>query len=299
MIQETINKLIQIKFFKILFFVFLFFIFSKTSFASSRIYFTVPADELAPSSEFVVSVMLDTTDPINAVDIELKYDPKIIKFLDFNNAGSIIDFWQSAPSITESGNIKLSGGILNGFNGKSGLVLKIYFKASSIGNDKISFIKKDIYLADGKGTLVTPETNPLILSIKNNVPKITLEAEQKEYKKDDTPPEILLTLVKNPKDNTSLIVFNVKDSESGVKSTQIRFKKWFSYSPWQDAVNPVLYPRGVWVIELKVENNASLESVGVLKIPTKIVFRFVLMLLFLILLVFFVISRYNKYKRLV
>jgi hypothetical protein len=126
-----------------------------------------------------------------------------------------------------------------------------------------------------------------------------LEAEQEEFKKDETPPDIVLTLVKNPKEDLSLIVFNAKDLESGIKETQIRFKKWFSFTPWISAQNPVLYPPGVWVVELKATNNAELENIETLKMPWKIWKKFLIILLPLIFLVFLSVSLYNKYKRIV
>jgi len=297
MIFNIKSKFKHNNFLKIIFIFLLFFTFSKISFASSKMYFTGPNGDIAPGGEFSVSLMVDTPDTMNAVDLEISYSTKNLKVLDFSNAGSIIDFWQSQPKDLGEGKIRLSGGVLSGFKGNAGLIIKIYFKALSSGQAKINFIEKSLYLADGLGTLSIPQTAQFDISIKDNAPMVNLNTEIEEYKKDTTPPNVVLTLVKNPRENSSLIVFNVTDKESGIKETQIGFKKWFSFSPWISAQNPVLYPSGAWVIELKVKNNAELESTQVLKMPWKIWKKFLMILLPIIFLVLLYISMYNKYKR--
>ena len=69
-------------------------------------------------------------------------------------------------------------------------------------------------------------------------PEIEAEFLMKEYEEDITPPEITMTLVASLEEGTDIVAFNAIDKESGIKSIQIRFKKWFSYSQWENASNP-------------------------------------------------------------
>ncbi|MBP9714933.1 MAG: hypothetical protein KBD52_00355 [Candidatus Pacebacteria bacterium] len=292
--KTQFNSLLKISFFIVL----LFFLFSKTSFAESNLYFTGPISPVAPSGEFVVEVKINAINIINAVDLNINYNPQKIEFLSFNSANSIIDFWQSEPYLIKDGEIKLSGGILGGFKGNKGTILKIYFKAVSVGNSDIIFTQKNVYLADGKGTADVSKSSALILPISENVPVVTLEKEKQELAKDTTPPIINLTTVKNPNENNNLIVFNVIDKESGVKETQIRYKKYFSFSPWVEAENPVVYERGVWQVELRAINNAELESINTIKMPMRLYGKFIFYFLIIIFIVLLIwkIFRYNKDK---
>jgi hypothetical protein len=285
-------------FVKISFFILLFLLFSKTSFAMSNLYFTGPSSSISPGGEFVVEVKLDATSKINALDLKINYNKNNLKLLNFNNANSIVDFWQSEPSLVKDGEIQISGGILSGYEGKAGNILKIYFKAISVGKSEISFTQKNVYLADGKGTADVSKSSATTLSIVENAKVVTLEKEKEELLKDTTPPVVSLTTVRNPNENNNLVVFNAIDKESGIKETQIRYKKYFSFSPWVEAQNPVVYEKGIWQIELRAVNNADLESINTIKMPMRLFSKFIfifLLIVFLVLLIWKVI-RYNKDK---
>lgn len=130
------------------------------------IYFLGPKTTVAPSSDFVVSVFLDTFDPINAFDLEIVYDKSKLEFLNSDNTGSVVSIWQTSPAILENGNIGFSGGILKAFSGTEGLLIKLSFKATTVGEPKISFAKSKIYVADGKGTEIVAPTGGFTLLVK-------------------------------------------------------------------------------------------------------------------------------------
>ena len=118
----------------------------------ARVYFQGPAVDIAPQSEFLVSVFLDATEPVNAFDLEIAYPADKFKFLSFDNTNSVVSLWQSSPVLLPKGNIRLSGGILQSFSGSGGLLVKISFRALNPEDAKLSFVKSNLYLADGKGT---------------------------------------------------------------------------------------------------------------------------------------------------
>ena len=62
------------------------------------LFFWIPVSVMAPQSEFIVSVLVDTTTSINAVDLQVLYPADKLEFLSFNDAQSIISFWQNRPA---------------------------------------------------------------------------------------------------------------------------------------------------------------------------------------------------------
>ncbi|OGI63784.1 hypothetical protein A2914_01250 [Candidatus Nomurabacteria bacterium RIFCSPLOWO2_01_FULL_41_21] len=235
--------------------------------AEGKVYFRTSTKEVSLNQEFSVDVMLNVDEPINAFLIEVDY-PKNVQFVSSDNSGSIVELWQNSPRIGENGNIVLSGGLFRAFKGNGGLVLKLIFKAISEGETKIIFNKSDLFLADGKGTVLRADTEPISLTIsKNAVSPLpasndSISDEINEIKLSDlTPPELELKLAKSPVEDVVLLSFNALDRESGIKSTEMRFKKWFKFSSWIKVGNPVKYPPGAWRVELKATNGAGLRSI--------------------------------------
>lgn len=118
----------------------------------SKIYFVGPSVAIAPESDFVVNVLLDATKPINALDLEIIYPKDKLEFLNSDNTDSIVNIWQTPPTLFSNGNIVLVGAILKSFLGENGLIIKLSFRALSTGDVPLSFAKSNIYIADGKGT---------------------------------------------------------------------------------------------------------------------------------------------------
>ncbi len=86
---------------------------------------------------FSVRVLLDTDQAANAYSVTLRYSEDLLKFDSFNDSRSIIDVWQNKSA--RSGEIKLSGGSLNPFNGQSGELITVNFKTLKSGGGRISF----------------------------------------------------------------------------------------------------------------------------------------------------------------
>ena len=149
---------------------FIFFASSVKVFAveNSKVYFSGPNFSIAPESEFLISVLLDAKDPINAFDLEIIYPPDKLKFLGFDNTNSIVDIWQAPPSVLPNGNLKLSGGIIKAFSGNVGLIIKLSFQALNPSESSISFVKSNLYIADGKGTEVKTNPETFSVSVKEN-----------------------------------------------------------------------------------------------------------------------------------
>jgi hypothetical protein len=122
----------------------------------TKIYLGGPSAPVAPLSSIMVDVYLDSTQPINAFDIEVTYQKDKLEFLAPDNTGSIVDIWQRKPAVETPGKVRFAGGILKGFKGTGGLLIKLSFKVLDTGlaadTFQLSFDKGDLYIADGKGT---------------------------------------------------------------------------------------------------------------------------------------------------
>ena len=157
---------------KLILFILLFTFFSTSQNAftmeNSKVYFSGPNFSIAPESEFLISILLDAKDPINAFDLEIAYPPDKLKFLSFDNMNSIVDIWQAPPSVLPNGNLKLSGGIIKAFNGNTGLIIKLSFQALNPSESQLSFVKSNLYIADGKGTEVKTNPETFSISVKEN-----------------------------------------------------------------------------------------------------------------------------------
>lgn len=171
-------------------------VFGQTT--QTKILFKGPTTTIAPQSEFPVSILISSKDPINAFDLEVTYPKDKLEFLDFDNTGSIVNIWQPRPEVLPSGNLRISGGIIKGFTGENGLILKLSFKALNSNTSQISFVKSNIYLADGKATELNLGSAPFSIAVKESgtpifapiVPfqstpsDILIQAELETYKKD-------------------------------------------------------------------------------------------------------------------
>ena len=137
-----------------------------------KIYFDGLPGAVAPGSEISVSVLVDATSAINAFDLSVIYPPSKFKFLGSDNTGSIVDIWQTKPIAETPGRIELSGGILDSYAGSKGHVIKFSFQVLDSGgttdSGKISFIKSDFFLSDGKGTKVSATSSDYNVSVKED-----------------------------------------------------------------------------------------------------------------------------------
>ncbi len=291
----------KISFISILFFIFLSVGQMALAVNDDMIYFSGPASALAPESNFTVSVLVDANKPINAIDFLISYPPDKLKFLNFDNTYSIVDLWQTKFETAVEGEIVLIGGMMQPFNGQNGLIIKLNFQALSVGQPKLAFEKSNVYISDGKGTKLSVDSPAFNISISQNAPKISAVSSSKSLNPanmvDSSPPEIFLEETISPVDGSTLIVFNATDADSGIKETQMRFKKWWAFSAWTDVTNPVLRPDGVWSVEFKAVNNVGLGSIKTLswqgELYKKILLSFSPALVLLILILWV----YNKKRQ--
>lgn len=242
---------------------------SAISAASPFLYFSAPASEIAPGSEFSVRVLLDAEQALNAYSVSLYYPPEYLEVTGFNNGRSVIDVWQSQPLIN-NGKIEFRGGSTSPFKGQGGELLAINFRATKEGIAELGFITSalyphtqnalgilgvGVYLADGKGTRAAPVSQNIKFAIKEGAALLQLSP----FGADKTTPEIkFLSLVQDPfNGDQKLLSFSVADLDSGIKETEARFRSYFSWSEWRSVQNPAAVPAPAWEVDFRATDNAG------------------------------------------
>jgi len=139
---------------KILFFTFflLFLIIPKFSF-SATLYLQPSTKNLNVGDNLTITVYINSSDQaINAASGRITWDNSILKYVSHSKSGSIFNFWVREPEI-EGNEFVFEGVVFNpGFQGKTGKILTINFKAVRPGETKIDFISGTILANDGYGT---------------------------------------------------------------------------------------------------------------------------------------------------
>jgi hypothetical protein len=226
--------------------------------AATTLYFEAATGSVSVGSAFPVRILLDTDQPVNAYTMHVRYSSNILGLQDTNNASSIITVWQGDPAVLAGGEIAVNGGSLTAFTGKHGQLLQIDFVPSATGTATLSFIGPAVYLANGKGTKVIPQTKNLQVVVSGTAGASPSPAAA-SAKPEIIPPVIqYLAMIQDPfNGNQKLLAFLASDSGSGVSGTEIRYRTGLSWSPWQAVTNPAPLPKGVWEVDFRTVDHAG------------------------------------------
>lgn len=128
------------------------FLFFKPIFAAS-IYLSPTQKTVNVGDSFSVVVYVESSDQaMNAVSFRLSFPNNLLKVNNVSKSGSIINFWVQEPQILTD-EIFTEGVVLNpGYQGNSGKILTINFKALKEGTANLNFISGSVLANDGQGT---------------------------------------------------------------------------------------------------------------------------------------------------
>ncbi len=106
---------------------------------AARLYFELDKKEIGITDFFSAKVFLDTGfEAINAVDLNVGFSSETLKYKDFSDGNSLINFWIVRPQSNDT-KINLAGIIANGYEGKNGLLGSLTFEAIKDGTANIFF----------------------------------------------------------------------------------------------------------------------------------------------------------------
>lgn len=197
--------------------------------AATTLYFDLEKPVIYEGDTFLIDLEISTPDkPINVVDGTILYDNSKLEIKEVSTGNSLLALWPKPPAFSNNkGTLSFVGGVLDGFQGEKGEVLKIIFLAKSEGEAQIDFLDGfSVFLHDGKGTQINPWLRPLSLNISKRPAEIPAKDEwQILLESDKNPPEpFKITLGQEPSifDNQYFISFFTIDKESGIDRYEIQ-----------------------------------------------------------------------------
>ena len=126
--------------------------------AGASLYLSPGSGTFFVGGTFDVSIFVNTGgNNVNAVKVDLKFDPRKIQIASPTAGKSFIEVWIAQPTYSNiDGTASFQGGVPSpGINTSSGLVSTITFRAIAPGETIVSFLDSSkILLDDGKGTNV-------------------------------------------------------------------------------------------------------------------------------------------------
>ncbi len=136
----------------------------------ASLYFSPNTGTFFIGSTFNVSIFVNTGgNNINAVKVDLKFDPQKLQITSPIAGKSFISVWIAQPTYSNiEGTVSFQGGVPSpGIDTSSGLVSTITFRVISPGEAFIEFLdSSQVLLDDGKGTNILTSTGESLYSLK-------------------------------------------------------------------------------------------------------------------------------------
>ena len=151
-------------------------IFFHQSAQAAIIFISPENDTIEQGQTVVVEVRLDSQkEIINAVQVRLTYDPKVLDFVEASKAGSFMTLWPEEPKAdTKAGVVTFSSGVPHGSYVINGRIVSLVFRGKDLGTTQINLDSgtSGVYLNDGNGTKTNLTTRSGNLTIQ--IPTSTL-----------------------------------------------------------------------------------------------------------------------------
>jgi len=230
--------------------------------AATLLYFEAPTSSVSVGSAFHVGVLIDSDQPVNAYSVQMDLSGNALRLDGANNANSIITVWQDIPGSSAKGGIKLNGGSESSFVGTRGELITLNFTAVATGTVQFSFSNPAVYLANGKGTKITPDTKTLRYTVSESaLAGVTGSgvAANQVATSDSIAPEVrFLSFISNPfGSDEKLLGFSVADAGSGIREVEARYRSTFFWSDWAPIKNPTPLGNDVWEVDFRATDNAG------------------------------------------
>jgi hypothetical protein len=237
-----------------------FFIFSDFC-QAAILYSESPKENYYEEDVFIVKIMINTEgECINAVDLELIFNPEILEVEDFSRGNSIISLWLKDPVFSnEKGLISFTGGITGGYCGKikgdpgeSNILGRVIFKAKKEGFSELNFSQNsEILLNDGLGNRAKLETRKTTINVLSGKSEVSNEEWQKEIEEDKIPPEFFeIKISQEPSifEGKYFISFSTIDKQTGIDRYEIKEDQGL----WEEINSPYLLKDQSLKSEIKV-----------------------------------------------
>lgn len=200
---------------------------------AARIYFEPQLTSYKVGDSFSLSLYIDTEgQSINALELNVAV-PKLLKIKDISKNRSVVQLWVSEPSFSER-TVSFVGGIPGGLSTSKGLIGKIYFEASAIGDGNIALLSNSaVFLNDGEGTKLGLQTTggpvfkiiprPKETGVVSPEPSKT-SLEDEEDKDNEKPAKFEILVGEDPRvfNGQKFISFFTTDQNSGIDHYEVK-----------------------------------------------------------------------------
>lgn len=195
-------------------------IFLAQSVWAADVRLTTLNSEVSLKETFLVDVMVDSKDSINALEGKLAYPSSALEVKEIRDGGSVINFWLERPADNSKGEIPFSGITPGGFSGSNKKVFSIVFQSTKLGEVKLDIQDLKVLLNDGNGTTTTSTSSGVVLKVVSVGEALPVKVlEDREIPEDFIP---ILAQDPNLFDGKYFIVFSTDDKISGIDSYFIR-----------------------------------------------------------------------------
>lgn len=261
------------------------------------------SDIVGIDEQFYIDIMLDAENRnINGIESYISFPEDKIKFVRYEDGKSMVNLWVEKP-YSDSGKIKFSGVMLNGFSGVinpfnpdvklPGLITRLVFEPKNSGQVDVSIFDSYVTLNDGYGTAEKIPSLKKIIIVQDFSNKYVYNS------KSNFSPEISAYIVreKNLYNNHYVLVFDAKDNENGIKEVLIKEGR----RDWKAIESPYLLEDQSRhsIITLQATNYSGSSIVlNIESLPKKIfsIKNISIIILILLVSVFIFKKAYEKYK---
>ena len=92
---------------------------------------------------------------MNAVGATISFSPSDLELISLSESGSLIEVWGESPEFSNStGRVSFEGLILDGYQGESGKIITMVFRAKNPGEATLRFSSGGVLAYDGLGTSI-------------------------------------------------------------------------------------------------------------------------------------------------
>lgn len=205
-----------------------------TTFAADIRLATDKAD-FGVGEEFVVSVLISSSDSLNAVEGKVVFNTNSFSVRDIRAGSSAVNFWVDKPEAVQNGEIPFSGITPGGFSGTNKQLFSFVLEPRSPGAHQIDLNDVKVLRNDGSGTSILAEIHGLSVSINPEQKKI-LESGPVDNEK---PEQFWLSIAQDPNifEGKYFLVFATQDKISGIAKYQV---KEGAFGRFIDAQSPYL-----------------------------------------------------------
>ena len=175
-------------------------------------------DSVAPRSEFIASVYIDTEgEDLNAYEGGVRYPTDLLELKEVRDGGSIATVWLTSPAL-ENSDIVFSGITPGGYRGESGFLFSLVFRAKQVGRGAIRVEDILVLKNDGEGTQAASSRRDARVVVSSEAQPSSADVV------DTDPPEPFeLSIVETPEafEGKRALIFVAHDKSSGIDHYEV------------------------------------------------------------------------------